>query len=125
MLYIGLNITARNETIPNQSDSLINTFVSPFCIIESNFTLSLSTVESRWIFNETTLTPGLSGRYLVNEGEGLDDNFETILLVQRLIYSDAGIYTCEVRDTRDPNSPGPWISDKLTLQLLGTAFITM
>ena len=125
LLYIGLNITARNVTLPAID---FTTFASLLCIVnsnESNFTLSVSTVESRWIVNETVLTPGQSDRYFVNEGDGPDGEFETILLIQRLIYSDAGNYTCEVRDTRDSNSPGPWISDQLTLQLLGTAFRTL
>ena len=119
-LYIGLTITGMNVTLPEGEDEL-NVFASLVCSVEEpNFNLSIQTVEIRWMFNGTVINES-GGRYFITNGDGLSGNYETILLIQQLIYSDAGIYRCEVRDIRDNSSPGPWISDEVNLQLLGTA----
>ena len=54
--------------------------------------------------------------YILTQGP-VSGSYATILLVQNLIYTDANVYTCEVRDIRDP--PGPWITAQVHLQLKG------
>ena len=99
----------------------INTFVFITCEIVASFPLNGSSVESRWFLpNGTVVTfnDGSESKYEIIQGDGPDE-YETIVLIQPIIYSDAGNYTCEVRDRRDPNDIGDWISAQATLVLLG------
>ena len=92
------------------------------CEIEADFNLSGSTVGSQWILpNGTVLEVGRKyEKYVPSQGEGENPSkFETLILIQELIYSDAGTYTCQVQDIRDPDNLGPWMSFEATLQLLG------
>ena len=96
-------------------------FVFITCEIVASFPLNGSSVESRWFLpNGTvvTINDGSESKYEIIQGIG-PNGFETTLLIQPIIYSDAGNYTCEVRDTRDPNDIGDWISAQATLVLLG------
>ena len=118
-----LTITPENETLPSDmlpQEVFTNGIVT--CEIEANFTLISSTVESQWnLPNGTILELGLNyGKYITNQGP-LDNppGFETIITIRELIYSDAGTYTCQVRDIRDPDNRGPWMLFEATLQLLG------
>ena len=117
-----LTITPENNTLSvNAAEQVVSSgFVT--CEIEANFTLSDSTVESQWILpNGTVLQLKHSdGKYLTYQGLAVDQSrFETFILIQELIYSDAGTYTCQVRDIRDSDNRGPWMSFEATLQLLG------
>ena len=117
-----LTVTPQNKTLP--SGLLPQVFTSGFftCKIEADFTLSESTVESQWILpNGTTLELRRNyEKYITNQGPvGNPPGFETLILIQELIYSDAGTYTCQVRDIRDPDNLGPWMSFEATLQLSG------
>ena len=118
-----LTVTPENKTLPSitlPEEVFTNGFVR--CGIEANFTLSDSKVESQWILpNETVLEVRRNyEKYLINQGTAEDPSkFETYILIQELIYSDAGTYTCQVRDIRDPDNRGPWMSFEATLQLLG------
>ena len=55
----------------------------------------------------------------MTQGPNGDDEYITILLIRQTIYSDENTYTCEVRDIRDPDNRGPWLSSQATLRLLG------
>ena len=96
-------------------------FVFIYCEIVASFPLNGSSVESRWFLPNGTVVnihDGIESKYEIIQGIGPDE-YETNLLIQPIIYSDAGNYTCEVRDTRDPNDIGDWISVQATLVLLG------
>ena len=92
------------------------------CEIDADFNLSDSTVQSQWILPNGTVLElrHRDGKYVTNQGPAVDSSiFETFNLIQELIYSDAGTYTCQVQDIRDPYNHGPWMSSEATLQLLG------
>ena len=55
----------------------------------------------------------------VAQGPAGMNAYETVMIIQNLSYSDAGVYTCRVRDSRDPSNRGPWIEAQAHLQLLG------
>ena len=108
-----------NRTQP--STKLVLPFGSVSCRIEADFSLSTA-VESRWILpNGMFLRVNENDeKYnVVRQGESTADTYETQLLIQQLSYSDANTYTCEVRDVRDPDDSGPWLTYEATLQLLG------
>ena len=119
-LYIAflgsdLTVTPENSTQPS---SQLTIFSSLTCVISANFPLSTASVESRWILsNGTTIIN--DGRYSVTEGSKGSGGYVTILLIRPTIYSDENTYTCEVRDIRDSENLGPWLSFQATLQLLG------
>ena len=92
------------------------------CEISANFTLNGTTVESRWNISTTVevLVPGSSdGKYDVSQGPAAMNVYETVMIIQNVSYSDAGVYTCRVRDSRDPSNRGPWVEAQVHLQLLG------
>ena len=113
----ALTVTSENQTLPETS---LQTVAFLVCEIVADFTLELSTVESRWTVPDgRTIENGESfDQYRMIQGPGVRE-YESLLLVQNLIYTDADIYTCEVRDIRDSNSLGPWIPAQVHLQLLG------
>ena len=116
-----MTVTPENKTSPSSllSDTLVTSaFIR--CDIEADFNLIDSTVQSRWILPDRTVLKlrHRDGKYFTNQGRGLS-KFETHILIQELIYSDAGTYTCQVQDIRDRNNRGPWMSFETTLQLLG------
>ena len=117
-----LTVTPQNKTLPSHLLPRVVSSGFVTCEIEANFTLSDSTVESQWILpNGTALELRLNyGKYFTNQGPvEVPPGFETIILINELIYSDAGTYTCQVQDIRDPDNRGPWMSSEATLQLLG------
>ena len=122
MLYLYyllvLTVIPTNTILPQTQ---VTIFSSLICEIQANFSLSTTTVESRWILpNSTIIRPNDDdGRYIVSQGLDSEDEYLTILLIQPTIYSDANTYTCEVRDIRDPDNRGPWLPAQATLQLLG------
>ena len=93
------------------------------CEIDADFTLGLSTVESRWTVPDGRMIQHGEplDRYSVIDGYGGSRaiQYESILLVQNLVFTDANIYTCEVRDIRDSSSPGPWVTAQVHLHLRG------
>ena len=108
-----------NETQP--SGPRLNPFTGLACEIEADFTVTPTAVETRWIVPNGTIVRGNdeSDKYTLTQGPG-SNGFQTVLLIQNLIYSDASdSYMCGVRDTRDPDNRGPWFSYRVTLRLLG------
>ena len=119
-----LSINAMDNTQPSESFPL-QPFVFITCQIEANFTLSGSSVESQWILpNGTTISVNDedNNRYEITQGMG-PGGYESVLLIQPIIYSDAGTYSCQVRDKRDPDNIGPWITDQANLILRGKIMI--
>ena len=110
-------LTITPNTIRPPPSLAIFTFIT--CEVEANFSL-VGNVESQWILPNGTLIRVNSdnSKYAISQGPGLD-NFETNLLINELIYSDSEKYTCEVRDIRDPDNVGDWISAQATLTLVG------
>ena len=101
--------------------SSTNIFAFITCEIVASFPLNGSSVESRWFLPSgtvVTINDGSENKYEIFQGDGPNE-YETNLLIQPIIYSDAETYTCEVRDTRDPSDIGDWISAQATLVLLG------
>ena len=110
----ALTVTPENQTLPRTN---IQTVAFLVCIIDADFERNLTTVESRWAMSDGGMIE-VGDKYFKSQGPGVTP-YESILAVQYLIYTDADIYTCEVRDIRDSNSPGPWIPAQVHLQLLG------
>ena len=54
-------------------------------------------------------------RFVLNEGTRLVP--DTMLVVARLSYQDAGVYTCEGRSTNQSDEISPWESATFELQL--------
>ena len=121
LIMTELTLRPIDNTQPSEFAQTINTFVFITCEIVASFPLNGSSVEPRWFLPSGTvvnINDGSENKYEVIQGIG-PNGFETTLLIQPSIYSDAGNYTCEVRDTRDPNDIGDWISAQATLALLG------
>ena len=115
-----LNIIPANTVLPSDRGQL-TIFDFLVCGIEANFTLGPSTVESRWILPDERILPvngELDNKYQASDGPN-GGSFEALLIIERLIYSDANNYTCGVRDIRDAGNRGPWISAQVSLQLEG------
>ena len=118
---VVLSVNPVNEVLPSESLPQLLVFAFLTCEIEADFELNSTTVESRWIAPNETVVRGSEnpGKYAVSQGPTTADGYESVLLIQQLIYSDANTYTCEVRDIRDPSNRGDWMSFQVTLQLLG------
>ena len=116
-----MTIQPFNRTQPAESQPIF--FAILRCDIFTDFELNATTlVESRW--NITTgaevQSPGTNdGKYDLSQGGSAARVLETVLVVQNLIYNDAGVYTCRARDNRDPSNRGPWVEAQVHLQLLG------
>ena len=109
-----------NETQP--SGPQLNPFTGLTCEIEAEFEVTPTAVETRWIVPNGTIVRGNSDRdkYALAAGPTEPNGYQTLLLILRLIYSDASdSYMCGVRDVRDPDSRGPWFDFRVTLRLLG------
>ena len=109
-----------NKTQPTER---LITFSVLRCDVFTNFALNI--VETRW--NITTgaevQSPGTNdGKYDLTQGESAVSDLETLLIVQRLIYSDVDVYTCRARDNRDASNRGPWVEAQVHLQLLGKEY---
>ena len=116
-----LNITATNKVQPNDMNQMPNTFAILACSIQGDFKISSATVESSWITPSgvTVLFPGTSDdKYVLTQGP-IESGFDSVLLVQDILYNDEGTYICQVRDIRNTSNLGPWIEAPLNLQLLG------
>jgi len=111
----ALTVTAENQTLPKTNLPQIAAIL--VCEIDADFSLELTTVESRWTVSDGGMIE-VGYKYFIGQGPGIHP-CESILVVRYLIYTDADIYTCEVRDIRDSDSPGPWIPAQVHLQLLG------
>ena len=104
---------------------MLKPFAILACSIQGDFEISSATVESTWITpsDVTVLISGPSDdKYVLTQGmvqSGLESGFESVLLVQDILYNDEGTYTCRVRDIRNTSNLGPWIEAPLNLQLLG------
>ena len=118
--HLVLTVTPINRTQPSPTADGVPVFSFVSSIIEADFPLNLTSVNSRWTLpNGTILQVHQNyGKYFVNQGVAAG-GYETLLYIQQLSYSDADTYTCEVRDGRDPDTPGPWMTFQVTLQLLG------
>ena len=115
-----LTINATDNTQPSESVPL-QPFVFITCQIEANFMVNGSTVVSQWILPNGTIIPvndDDNNRYEIFQGMG-PGGYESVLLIQPIIYSDAVTYSCQVRDIRDPDNIGPWITDQANLILRG------
>ena len=118
-----MTIQPFNRTQPLDLSSQPIFFAILRCDIFTNFELNITTwVESRWSITTgaEAQSPGTNdGKYDLSQGESTESDLETALVVQNLIYSDAGVYTCRARDSRDPSNRGPWVEAQVHLQLLG------
>ena len=117
---LALTITPINRTQPSSMSDVVSVFGFVSCRIEADFPLNHTSVKSRWILPDGTILQVNQNydKYFVNQGDSAG-GYETLLFIKRLSYSDADTYTCEVRDGRDPDTPGPWMTFQVTLQLLG------
>ena len=116
-----LNVTATDKVQPNDMNQMPNTFSILVCSIQGDFEISSATAESSWITPSgvTVLFPGTSDdKYVLTQGP-VESGFDSVLLVQDILYNDEGTYTCRVRDIRNTSNLGPWIEAPLNLQLVG------
>ena len=116
-----LNITATDKVQPNEMNQMLKPFSILVCSIQGDFEISSNTVDSTWITPSgvTVLIPGTSdNKYVLTQGEVVP-GFDSVLLVQDILYNDEGTYICRVRDIRNTSNLGPWIEAPLNLQLLG------
>ena len=116
-----LNVSTTDKVQPTEMNQMLKPFVILACSIQGDFEISSATVESSWITpaGVTVLIPGTSdNKYVLTQGL-VESGFDTVLLVQDVLYTDEGTYTCRVRDIRDTSNLGPWIEAPLNLQLLG------
>ena len=113
-----LTVAPTNSTQPSP---LLTIFSTLTCEIQADFPLSTTTVESRWTLPNGTIIGANddSGRYSVVQGSNGGGGYLIMLLIRPTIYSDANTYTCGVRDIRNPDSHGRWLSSQATLRLLG------
>ena len=117
----GLTLHAVDKVQPTESNPILSSLALLVCVIDAGFHLNASTVESRWTTptNGEVQIPGTTAeKYILTQGSG-GSGFESLLLIQNISYSDAGEYTCRVRDTRNASNRGPWIEEQLSLELLG------
>ena len=117
-----LTLNAIDKVQPTESNPIPSTLAILVCVINADFNLNSSTVESRWTTptNEEIIVHGTADeKYILNQGPSEETGFESLLLIQNISYSDAGEYTCRVRDTRNASNRGPWIEEQLSLELLG------
>ena len=117
------SITLIPESPQVLPDGILNIFTFLRCTIE--FETSDLMVDHGWRLP--------SGNFLVEDNEtnpryrvepisvgfkeGNVSNIVTVLTINGLSYQDAGVYSCEVRDTTTPNSE--WITAPVELQLQG------
>ncbi len=83
-------------------------------------TISLNDVESRWLYEGEPISDlsMFKDRALARNGFHDNENvFGTQLLLFRLTYEDAGMYTCQAKRIDDPSSE--WCSGIIELQLQG------
>ena len=86
--HLAITVTPENKTLPSSALPQVvpNGFLR--CGIEANFSLSDSTVLSRWILpNGTVLQLRHSdGKYITQQGQAIyPSKFETLILIQKLI----------------------------------------
>ena len=120
-IFTDLTLQPFNRTQPIGLNPPV-TFGVLRCDIFANFTLNRTTIESRWNISTTVevLVPGSSDdKYDISQGPAAMNGYETLMIIQNLSYIDAGVYTCRVRDSRDPSNRGPWVEAQAHLQLLG------
>ena len=82
--------------------------------------LQIEDYETRWITQMNAVITATSGRYVVTWGpipvNGILNHPGTILGIQYLSYTDAGIYKCEARSINSTNE-ADWVSASVHLQL--------
>ena len=118
---LTLNAIA-DKVQPTESNPIPSALALLVCVINADFHINSSTVESRWTTptNGEIIVPGTADeKYILTQGSSGGSGFESLLLIQNISYSDAGEYTCRVRDTRDASNRGPWIEEELSVELLG------
>ena len=122
-IITDVTIQPFNRTQPTESSSQPIFFGILRCEIFTNFQLNTTTsVESRWSITTgaEVESPGSNDdKYDLSQGENTENVLETLLVVQNITYSDAGVYTCRARDNRNPSNRGPWVEAQVHLQLLG------
>ena len=117
-----LTLNAIDKVQPIESNPILSPLALLVCTINADFHLNSSTVESRWTTptNGDIQVPGTADeKYILTQGSSGESGFESLLLIWNISYSDAGEYTCRVRDTRNASNRGPWIEEQLSLELLG------
>ena len=94
-------------------------------------TIQVDDYESRWItpsdeileFGAATSIKYIVSQSRVTEIGSRQEVAATVLVIRELLYTDAGNYTCEVRNSSD--SSAQWVSDIVRVLLLGKWAITL
>ena len=124
MAEITLHILQDEIVSPQRTRLSSNIFLN--CFLEPE-TVQRDDYESRWITPKGEILEyraTASNKYIVSQtsvtGIGnskIQSQSSAVLLIRDLSYSDAGNYTCEVRNSSDSSSQ--WVSKTIRVTLLG------
>ena len=112
----SLQPVAATKVLPDD-DIGLNHFTILMCMFEPPSEI----VEARWVLpNGDILDENTeSERFVVDTDEGRNaTRLETMLMINKLSYRDAGVYTCEAKHSTEPESQ--WLSATIELELKGT-----
>ena len=126
-----ITLRAQTEEIVSPENSRLSSLIILTCLLEPE-TIQADDYESRWITPRgeilevgaaTTSTKYIVSQSRVTEIDSSQEVAATVLVIRELSYSDAGNYTCEVRNSSD--SSAQWVSETMRVLLLSKQATTL
>ena len=125
VLHAEITLRAQTDEIVSPDSNRLSSLLVLTCTLEPE-TIQEGDYESRWITPSgeilefgatTTSTKHIVSQSRVTELGSSQEVAATVLVIRELSYTDAGNYTCEVRNSSD--SSAQWVSDIVRVLLLG------